>query len=419
MTFIDGLYGDVAVVVLCGVLFAGEAGVPLPVSGELVLIAGGILVGTGAVDPWLFVPLAIVACLGGAFAGFSWARLVGENGLQAAAERLGQGRRLAKLSARLGRAGPLRIALFRLTPGFKVYTSLVAGAAGVDRRRFLIGVGPLIVLWVAVFTTVGAVVGVPASRFLSELQNLVLQGGLLIGIGAGAYLVVRRVPAGGRAALARLPLRLRVALAVAVDVALIATVAVGVLRIVSGLLAIAYPWLPVAAFAWWVELLAIVLVIVVFYSVATRRGLRATAGETLFDTRYLTGGADDGRVRLSRLLRAGLDEEPAPPAALVRMSAPFRALADARRLQVARLLLQRDASAEEVASTLALTAGQASDALADLEDAGLLAGTGEGSDRRYTMASDHVRLGLAELLAHVGSEESGQRRTPSDEARSS
>src|SRR5919201_3121248 len=151
MTFIDGLYGDVAVVVLCGVLFAGAAGVPLPVSAKLVLIAGGILVGTGAVDPWLFVPLAIVACLGGAFAGFSWARLVGENGLQAAAERLGQGRRLARLSDRLGQAGPLRIALFRLTPGFKVYTSLVAGAVRVACPPFLIGGGPRFSLWVALF----------------------------------------------------------------------------------------------------------------------------------------------------------------------------------------------------------------------------------------------------------------------------
>lgn len=405
MSFIEGLYGDVAVVVLCGMLFVGEAGVPLPISGEFLLIAGGILIGTGALDPWLFVPIAVVAVGAGAFTGYSWARLVGENGLRAVAERLGQGRRLARLTERLGRAGPVRIALFRLTPGFKVYTSLVAGAVGVDRRRFLLGVGPLIVLWVLALTAIGAVVGAPASRFLSELQNVALQGGLLIAVGAGAFLAVRRIPAGGRAPLARLPTRLRVALAVAVDVTLIATVVVGVLRIVGGLLAVSYPWLPVAAVAWWVELLAVVVVIAVFYSLTTRRGLSATAGETLFDTRYLThGGAGDGRVRLIRLLQAGLDEEAAPPADLVRTTAAFRALADGRRLQVARLLLQRDASASDVASTLSLSARHAEDALGALEDAGVLAGDGEGSDRRYTMASDHVRLGLAELLTHLGSD---------------
>jgi membrane-associated protein len=404
VTFIDWLYGDVAVVVLCAVLFANEAGVPMPTNGELILITGGILVGTGAIDAWLFVPLAIVATVGGAVTGYSWARLVGEGGLKAAAERIRQGRRLARVSASVARASPLRIALYRLTPGFRVYTSLVAGAVGVGRGRFLAGVGPLIVVWVVVYTVVGALVGAPASRFLSQLQNLVLQGGLLIGVGVGAYLAVRRIPAPGRAALARLPSRLRVTLAVAVDVALIATVVVGVLAIVGGLLAIANPLRPVAVVAWWVELLAVVVVIVVFYSVATRRGLKSTAGETLFDTSYLTGGgAGPGRVALRRLLQAGRQRETAPTADLTRTSAAFRSLADARRLQVVRLLLQQDASPTDVSSTLAMSAGQAGDALRQLEEAGLVVGEGEGVNRRYSIASDELRLGLAELLTHFGS----------------
>ena len=398
MTLIDGLYGNVAVVVLCGILFANEAGVPMPTNGELILITGGILVGTGALDPWLFVPLAIVATLGGAFTGYSWARLVGENGLQAVAERVGQSRRLARVSARLAKAGPLRIALHRLTPGFRVYTSLVAGAAGVDRRRFLVGIGPLILVWVAVFTTVGALVGVPASRFLNQLQNLVLQGGLLIAIGALAYLAVRRIPTAGRAALARLPTRLRVVLAVMVDVALIATVVVGVLSIVGGLLAIVSPVRAVAALAWWVELLAVLVVIAVFYSVATRRGMNATAGETLLDASYLTRGS---RSRLKRLLQSQLSQQDAPPAELVSMSVAFGSLADTRCLQVAQLLMQRGSSQSEVCSTLALSESDASDALHDLEEVGLVVGDGEGPDRHYAIASDHVRLGLAELMTHM------------------
>jgi membrane-associated protein len=401
VNFLEELYGDVAVVVICGVLFANEAGVPMPTTGELILIAGGILVGAGALEPWLFVPLAAVAAVGGAFAGYSWARLIGEGGLQSVAERIGQGRRLAKLSDRLGRAGPLRIALYRLTPGFRVYTSLVAGAAGVDRRRFLIGVGPLTVLWVTTFTVVGALVGVPASLLLNQLQNLVLQGGLLIGIGVGASLVVRRIPAGGGGALARLPALLRLTLAIAVDVALIATVVVGVLTIVGGVLAVAYPTLPVAAIGWWVELLVIVVVITVFYSVATGRGLKATAGETLMATSYLTrGGTVRGRANMERLSRNGLDKDGGAGSELVRMAEIFRSLADARRLQVVLLLLQQSASTDEVRTTLRLSADHADFALRDLEKAGLVVGEGERSDRRYQIASDHVRMGLAELLTH-------------------
>lgn len=402
MTFVEGLYGDAAVVAVCAVLFANEAGVPMPTYGELILIVGGILCGTGAIDAWLFVPVAIVAAIGGAFTGYSWARVVGEHGLRKVAERIRQGRRVDRIRARLGQAGPLRIALFRATPGFRVYTSLFAGAVGVDRVRFLLGVGPLIVLWVVVFTAVGALVGAPATRFLSQVQSLVLQGGLLIGCGLGAYLVAHRVPPGGRAVLARLPTRLRVTLAVIVDVALITTVVVGVLTIVNGLLAMVNPLLPVAAVAWWVELLVIVVVILVCYSVATRQGLKATAGELLLGATYLTrGGQDQSGALRKRLLQTDLRHEATVPAELIKMSLAFRSLADTRRLQVARLLLRQDSSPTDVASALALSDNQAREALRQLEEAGLVVGEGERADQRYRIASDHVRLGLAELLFHA------------------
>jgi membrane protein DedA with SNARE-associated domain/DNA-binding transcriptional ArsR family regulator len=370
----------------------------MPANCELMLIAGGILVGTGAADPWIFVPLAIVSTSGGAFTGYSWARLVGEKGLQAVARRLGQERRVARLSARVAKASPLRIALFRLTPGLRVYTSLIAGAAGVERLRFLTGVGPVIVLWISVYITLGAVVGVPASRFLSQVQNLVFEGGLFIAIGAGAYFAVRRIPLAGRAPVSWLPAPLRVVLAVVVDLALIATVVVGVLAIVGGVLALVSPVVAVADLTWWVELLAILVVIVVFYAVATRGGLNATAGETLLDTSYLTRG---GRSSLKRLLQAGLGRDSTPPAELVNMSVAFRSLADTRRLRVAQVLLQEAGSATEVASRLGISASDASDALQDLEDVGLVVAEGEGEERRYAIASDHVRLGLAELMVHM------------------
>ena len=402
MTFVEGLYGDAAVVAVCAVLFANEAGVPMPTYGELILIAGGILCGTGAIDAWLFVPVAIVAAIGGAFTGYSWARVVGEQGLRRVAARIRQGRRVDRIRARFGQAGPLRIALFRATPGFRVYTSLLAGAVGVDRVRFLLGVGPLIVLWVVAFTMVGALIGAPASRFLSQVQSLVLRGGLLIGCGLGAYLVAHQIPPAGRAVLARLPTRLRVTLAVIVDVALITTVVVGVLTIVQGLLAMVNPVVPVAAAAWWVELLVVVVVIAVFYSVATRRGLKETAGEMLLGATYLTrGGHDQSGTLRKRLLQADLRDEATAPAELIRTSLAFRSLADARRLQVACLLLRQDSSPAVVASALALSGDQAGEALRQLEEAGLVVREGEREDQRYRIASDHVRLGLAELLTHV------------------
>lgn len=399
MSLLQGLDGAFAGVILCCFLFVEEAGVPMPIGGEVAVIAGGGLVGTGALDPWLFVPLAMVCCVGGAFTGYSWTRLVGQHGLRAAAERLHQGARLDKITARLERAGAGAIALARVTPGLRVYTSLVAGAAGVDRRRFLVVIGPITVVWVLVFTALGAVVGAPISHFLSQIQNLVLHGGLLIVIGAGAYIGVRRIPEGGRAPLSRLPAELRVVLAVAVDMAMIATVVAGVVAILRGLLEMTNSLIPIVISTSWVEIPAIVAVIAVFYSAATRRGIHATAGETLLDTRYLTHrGEAPATVRLKQLLQNDFGQPPASPAELVRMATLLRSISDTRQLQVAQLLLRQDASAVQVGSTLGLSTAEAADALGELEQAGLVAGDGEGADRRYTIASSHLRLGLVELL---------------------
>jgi hypothetical protein len=55
-------------------------------------------------------------------------------------------------------------------------------------------------------------------------------------------------------------------------------------------------------------------------------------------------------------------------------------------------------------SKLGLDDADAGGVLGDLEEARLVVGVGEGANRRYTIASEHVKLGLAELLAHASSD---------------
>jgi membrane protein DedA with SNARE-associated domain len=393
LSFIQGLHGVVAIVLLCTLLFAEEAGVPLPWPGELTLLAAGLLIATGALDPWLFVPLAIAVCLAGSLTGYSWARLLGETGLKSAAERFHQTKRLDKVTARLQNAAPLQISISRLVPGLRVYTSLVAGAVGVNRQRFLLGVAPAVVLWVIVLVTLGVVVGVPAERFLGELESLVLQGGTLIVVGVGGYVAIRRIPEGGRAGLARLPSNLRSVLALSVDMAVIAAV-------VAGVLAIVRPVLRVGALAGWLDILVVMAVIAVFYSIATRRGMRATAGEALLGTHYLTQSPRDAlRASLRRILRTALSQDPQGTSPDVgRAAEAFRALGDRSRLQVARLLLAGDHSLMDVSRELQLPPVEAALALQELQVAGLVTWHQTSGDRRYEIADDHVRLGLAEFL---------------------
>ena len=72
MAFIQGLHDSVAILLLCSLLFAEEAGVPLPFApGELTLIAPGPLIASGAINPFVFLPLAVLSCVIGALLGYS------------------------------------------------------------------------------------------------------------------------------------------------------------------------------------------------------------------------------------------------------------------------------------------------------------------------------------------------------------
>src|SRR5204862_4088728 len=116
----------------------------------------------------------------------------------------------------------------------------------------------------ALFTVVGAVVGVPAVHFLTAIEQLVVQGGVLIAIGIGGYLAIRFLPDARGGATVRLPPPGRMMLAVAIDVTLVASV-------VAGVLAVARPLIGAGAIAGWLDVVIVIAVIVAFYSVATRR----------------------------------------------------------------------------------------------------------------------------------------------------
>ncbi len=397
MSFILGLHGVVAVVLLCGLLFAEEAGVPLPTPGELTLIAAGLLIVTGGLDPWLFVPAAIVACLAGSATGYSWARLIGEHGLSRLADRLGQRQRLARVSAGLREAGPREIALSRLVPGLRVYTTLVSGAVGVHRRAFFTGVVPATVVWVCLFTLLGAVAGVPAERLFTSVEQLVVQGGVLIAVGVGGYLAIRHLPDAGRDATVRLPPPVRMGLAIAIDMALLGSV-------VAGVLAVARPLVGWADINGWVDILIVIAVIGVFFSVATRQGAHATAGETLFGTSYLTRAGDrhDGGAGVRRLVRTLLRDVPAGSSpALQRASELFRVLADERRLRIARLLLERERTATALGLALDQPRLEIVYQLGELQRAGIVEQEAGVDEPRYAIRSANARAGLAELLVHA------------------
>lgn len=364
MSFLQGLHGVVALVLLCSLLFAEEAGVPLPFApGELTLIAAGLLIASGGLNPGIFIPLAIAACIAGSLIGYSWAKLVGEKGLTAVARRLHQARALERVSSRVRSAGWLGVAVSRLIPGLRIYTTLVAGAVQVPARTFLVAMSVSTVVWVGTFVALGAVVGIPVEHFFNQVQQLAVQGAILIVMGVGGYLAIRRTPPSSGTGLVRVPRPVRALIAAAIDIGVIAS-------IVTGLLAVGRRLFGLELGAGWLDAVIAMVVAGIVYVVVARRGAGATVGEALLQTSYVSGRRLPRRPQeawqAARALLAGSPDELRPTADLL------RALADPNRLRLVHHIIDQPKTTAELAVLTSMKQSEARQQLEFLQMAGIL-----------------------------------------------
>lgn len=389
MNFLEGLHGAVGLAVLCGLLFAEESGVPLPFApGEVTLLFGGLLIASGGLNPYVFIPLAIIACIAGSLVGYSWARVVGQHGLQAVARRLRQQRNLERVSRRIRSAGWAGVAISRLIPGLRIYTTLVAGAVRVPRRRFILAMGASTVVWVGVYVALGVLVGVPVEHFLNEIQKVALQGAILIAIGVGCYIAVRKTPASSGAGLVRVPRGVRVLVAAAIDIGVVASVITGLLA-VGRLLGFGFG-------AGWVDAVVALLMVGAFYVVVARRTAGATVGEVLLQTSYVS------RMRVPLRPRAALETVLAllsgPADDLTATATSLHVLGDPQRLRIVSRLLERPHTAEELARQIGGSEFEILHQLDRLASAQIIEGLRGDSAAVYSIRSD-LRAPLIQLLA--------------------
>ena len=388
MSFLQGLHGAVALALLTGLLFAEEAGVPLPFApGELTLLVAGLLIASGGLNPYVFIPLALVACIAGSLVGYSWARVVGDGGLRVLAKRLRQLRNLERVEGRILSSGWLGIAITRLIPGLRIYTTLVAGAVRAPRRSFILAMASSTVVWVGVYITLGILVGVPVERFLNQVQKLALQGAILVVMGIGCYVAVRKTPASSGAGLVRVPRRVRVVLAAALDVGVVASV-------ITGLLALGR-LVGLGLGTGWVDAVVALLVVGAFYVIVARRSGGATVGEVLLQTSYITGKRLPLRPRAAlqavRALVAGSDNEFSATCDLL------RALSDPVRLKIAARLLERPHTLPELAASSGVSPFEVQHLLGRLQTTGVVDVQDESPDMRYDIRTD-LRPALVQLL---------------------
>jgi len=267
------------VAIVCALLFLEEAGLPLPVApGEAVLIGAGLLVASGAVPIWLMAPLAYLAVICGVLSGYTWAHRIGPKRLHALASRLHAGGPYDRAATRLRAASTLQIAASRLLPGLRVYTSLVAGAVGLNLRRFMTGVLPASALWVVAFMGLGLFVGAPVERLFGRFEAYGVRA-VAVAVVVVVWVVAARWMPAAKPATAAGPHsgRWRLAVAFVLDLLAVTCVA-GALSLITNLAGDDSGDLAFVA--------AIFAILGVLYLVVARQTVGYTLGEALLDVRY-------------------------------------------------------------------------------------------------------------------------------------
>jgi membrane protein DedA with SNARE-associated domain len=184
--------GGAGVPGLLGLLLAMEAGVPIPVPSDLVMLLLGERVSAGALPLWLAAAALEVVAVAGTAALFLAARGPGRAVLARVGPRLGlTGPRLARASQLLERRGWMALATGRTTPGLRTVTVVAAASSGMRAVRAL----PALVLGSSLFLQAHLVLGYalgPAARELLEQARLPVLLAFALALLAGAVLLLRR-----------------------------------------------------------------------------------------------------------------------------------------------------------------------------------------------------------------------------------
>lgn len=184
-----------AIAGLAGILLVKEAGVPIPIPGDLLVIGAGVAL---AGDPPLAVTVLIVILAVGYIGGtvqFVLARRVLRRPLLAGLARVGVGEaRIEGLAARLRRSGARGVALARMTPGVRIAAIVAAGLAAIPYAAFLAGLVAGNSVFVAGHFVLGYALGASATEVIARAGStgLVIVGvAVLALLGAVGWAVLR------------------------------------------------------------------------------------------------------------------------------------------------------------------------------------------------------------------------------------
>ena len=188
-----------ALLAIVGLILVKEAGVPIPVPGDLIVIGAGVAAGRGELDPGVAL-LAIVSAsiVGGVFQ-YGLLRSVARPLMLRLLERLGSAERVERQTDRLRRGGTRSVAVARSTPGVRIVAIAASALAGIPAAAFAAGLAIGNALFISAHFGLGYVLGEPVVTAVGgALGPLAVAAVGLAVVGGIGWLVLKRVR-GGRA----------------------------------------------------------------------------------------------------------------------------------------------------------------------------------------------------------------------------
>ena len=181
---------------LVGLLFVKEAGLPIPVPGDLLVLGAGVAAaGSGVAAPLVLVAILVAGYLGGSLQ-FLLVRGTLRGPLIRVLGRFGvSAERLERLADWLRRRGVRGVAIARATPGLRVGAIGASGIAALPFGVFLPGLVTGNTIFVGGHFAVGLIVGAPALELIKGAGGLAIAVVGFVGLamlGAAGWAWLRR-----------------------------------------------------------------------------------------------------------------------------------------------------------------------------------------------------------------------------------
>lgn len=188
-----------ALLAIVGLILIKEAGVPIPVPGDLVVIGAGVAAGRGDLDPLVALATIVLASIAGGVVQYGLLRSVARPALLRLLGRLGSADRVDRQTERLRRGGARSVAVARSTPGVRIVAIAASALAGVPAVAFVVGLAIGNACFIAAHFALGYLVGEPVLAVVGGALGPLAIGALgLAVIGAIGWVVLGRLR-GGRA----------------------------------------------------------------------------------------------------------------------------------------------------------------------------------------------------------------------------